>query len=128
MGALSFWYFWTIQARKKLINLIFKKGKILGEAQCCSISADWIFRVVNFGFHYLRHFSINFENSWAHLAANYLNFPKNTQLLTFGWFWRIQGWLRLAHFLMIEFCVLPTMNIFLKMLSWKMLDFRVGSD
>ena len=88
MGALSFWYFWTIQARKKLINLIFKKGKILGEAQCCSISADWIFRVVNFGFHYLRHFSINFENSWAHLAANFLNFSKHPKHFLFGWFLR----------------------------------------
>ena len=76
MGALSFWYFWTIQARKKLINLILKKGKILGESQYGSISADWIFRVAKFGFHYLRHFSINFGNSCAHLAANSLNFPK----------------------------------------------------
>ena len=37
MGALSFWYFWTKQARKKLINLILKKGKILGEAQFLKI-------------------------------------------------------------------------------------------
>ena len=90
MGALSFWYFWTIQARKKLINLILKKGKISGEAQYGSISADWIFRVVNFGFHYLRHFSINFENSWAHLAANFLNFSKHPKHFLFGWFlWKL---------------------------------------
>ena len=36
----------------------------------------WILRVANLGFNYLRHFSINFGNSCAHLAANSLNFPK----------------------------------------------------
>ena len=45
------------------------------------------FRVANFGINYLRHFSINFGNSCAYLAAIFLNFfnspnirktPKNT--------------------------------------------------
>ena len=44
--------------------------------------------VANFRINYLRQFSFNFENSCAHLAANFLNFSKHTQLFTFGWFWR----------------------------------------
>ena len=40
-----------------LENLIFKKSKISGVALNGSISADWLFRVANFGFNYLRHFS-----------------------------------------------------------------------
>ena len=77
-------------SEKKLINLILKKGKILGEEQYGSISADWIFRVVNFGFHYLIHFSIIFENSWADLAANFLNFSKHPKHFLFGWFlWKL---------------------------------------
>ena len=42
-----------------------------------SISADWIFRVANFEFHYLRHFSIDFQNFCAHLTVNILNFWKH---------------------------------------------------
>ena len=77
MGAISFWYFWTIWLRKKLKNLILKKSKISGVAQNGSISADWIFRVANFGFHYLRHFSIDIQNFCAHLTVNFLNFLKH---------------------------------------------------
>ena len=42
--------------------------------------------VANLRFDYLRCFSINFENSCAHLAANFLNFSKHTHLFRFGWF------------------------------------------
>ena len=42
-----------------------------------SISADWIFRVANFGFNYLRHFFNNFANYCAHLTVNFLNFWKH---------------------------------------------------
>ena len=87
MGEISFWYFWTIWLRKKFENVILKKSKISGVTENGSISNDWIFRVANFGFNYLRHFSINFGNSCAYLAAIFLNFfnspnirktPKNT--------------------------------------------------
>ena len=57
MGEISFWYFWTIQIRKKLKNLILKKSKISGVAQNGSISADWIFRVANFALHFLFYIS-----------------------------------------------------------------------
>ena len=77
MGEISFWYFQTIWLRKKLKNLILKKDKILGMAWIGLISADWNFRVANFGFNYLRHFSINFGNSCAHLAANFLRHKPN---------------------------------------------------
>ena len=32
MGALSFWYFWFIRIRKRLINFILKKTKFVGGA------------------------------------------------------------------------------------------------
>ena len=44
--------------------------------------------VANFRINYLRQFSFNFENLFAHLAANFLNYSKHTQLFTFGWFGR----------------------------------------
>ena len=88
MGAISFWYFWTIWLRKKLKNLILKKSKISGVAQNGSISADWILRVANFGLHYLWHFIINFGNSCACLAANFLNFSKHPTQFLLEWFWR----------------------------------------
>ena len=40
-------------------------------------------RVANFRFNYLSHFTINFQNSGAHLAANFLNFPKHPKLFEF---------------------------------------------
>ena len=86
MGAISFWYLWTIWLRKKVKNLILKKSKISGVAQNGSISADGIFRVANFGFQYLRHFFNNFANSCAHLVANFLNFSKHPQHLSFDGF------------------------------------------
>ena len=89
MGDFSFWYFWDIWLKKKLKNLILKKSKISGLAQIGSISAVWVFGVANFGFHYLRHFSINFENSCAHLVANFLNFLKLPQHFEFALFWMI---------------------------------------
>ena len=69
-------------------NLILKKIKISGVAQNGSISADWIFRVANFGFDYLSHFFNNFANSCAHLVANFLNFSKHPLTLIIWWFWR----------------------------------------
>ena len=45
-------------------------------------------RVANFGFNYLRHFSIDFWNSCAHLTANFLNFWKHPQHFRLQWFWR----------------------------------------
>ena len=69
-----------------LENLIFKKSKISGVAQDGSISADWLFRVANFGFNYLRHFFNNFANSCAHLVAIFLNFSKHPQHLWFDGF------------------------------------------
>ena len=73
-----------------LLNHIIKKKVYWYHPQHGSIFADWIFRVVNFGFHYLRHFSINFENSWAHLAANFLNFSEHPKHFLFGWFlWKL---------------------------------------
>ena len=42
-----------------------------------------IFRVVNFGFNYLRHFFNNFANFCAHLVGNFLNFSKHPQHLKF---------------------------------------------
>ena len=57
-------------------------------AQNGSISADWILRVANFGLHYLWHFIINFGNSCACLAANFLNFSKHPTQFLLEWFWR----------------------------------------
>ena len=88
MGEISFWYFWTIEVRKKLKNLILKKSKILEVASNGSISADWVFRVANFGFNYLRHFSVDFQNSCAHLTANFLNFWKHPKHFRLERFWR----------------------------------------
>ena len=69
-------------------NLIFKKSKISGVALNGSIFADWLFRVANFGFNYLRNFFNNFANSCAHLFANFLIFSKHPLTLIIWWFWR----------------------------------------
>jgi len=63
-----------------------KKGQISGLAQIDIFSDFLVLGVANFRINYLRQFSFNFENSCAHLAANFLNFSKHTQLFTFGWF------------------------------------------
>ena len=65
-----------------------KKGQISGLAQSDIFSDFLVLGVANFRINFLRQFSFNFENSCAHLAANFLNFSKHTQLFTFGWFWR----------------------------------------
>ena len=65
-----------------------KKGQISGFAQIDIFSDFLVLGVANFRINYLRQFSFNFENSCAHLAANFLNFSKHTQLFTFGWLWR----------------------------------------
>ena len=71
-------------------NLIFKKSKISGVALNGSISADWLFRVANFGFNYLRHFFNNFANSCAHLVAccKFPEFFKTPPTFIIWWFWR----------------------------------------
>ena len=88
MGAISFRYSWTTGIIIKFRNLILKKGHISGLAQIDRFSDFLVLGVANFRINYLRQFSFNFENSCAHLAANFLNFSKHTQLFTFGWFWR----------------------------------------
>ena len=65
-----------------------KRAEISGLAQSDIFSDFLVLGVANFRINYLRQFSFNFENSCAHLAANFLNFSKHTQLFTFGWFWR----------------------------------------
>ena len=44
--------------------------------------------VANFNLNFLSHFSINFENSCAHFAANFLNLSKHTQILHIGCIWK----------------------------------------
>ena len=89
MGDFSFWYFWDIWLKKKFKNLILQKSKISGFAQISSIWIGWILGVANFGFNYLRHFSINFENSCAHLVANFLKFLKLPKHFKFACFSRM---------------------------------------
>ena len=92
-------------------NLILKKSKISGVAQNGSISADWIFRVANFGFNYLRHFSIDFQNSCAHLTANFLNFWKHPKHFILEWFWR-ELWTKNTKFRNQKICHFePTQKI-----------------
>ena len=55
-----------------------KKGQISGLAQIDIFSDFLVLGVANFRINYLRQFSFNFENSCAHLAANFLNFSKHT--------------------------------------------------
>ena len=50
-----------------------KKGQISGLAQTDIFSDFLVLGVANFRINYLRQFSFNFENSCAHLAANFLN-------------------------------------------------------
>ena len=45
--------------------------------------------VATFDMNYHRHFFINFNKLCAHLAANFLNFPKHPWPFTFWWFWRM---------------------------------------
>ena len=66
-----------------------KKSKISGFDQISSIWIGWILGVANFGFNYLRHFSINFENSCAHLVANFLKFLKLPKHFKFACFSRM---------------------------------------
>ena len=47
------------------------------------------FRVANFRFNYLRHFLNNFENSCAHLVANFLKFLKLPKHFKFACFSRM---------------------------------------
>ena len=84
VGAISFRYSWTTGIIIKFRNLILKKGHISGLAQIDRFSDFLVLGVANFRINYLRQFSFNFENSCAHLAANFLNFSKHTQLFTFG--------------------------------------------
>ena len=86
VGAISFRYSWTTGMKKKFRNLNLKKGQISGLAQIDIFSDFLVLGVANFRINYLRQFSFNFENLCAHLAANFLNFSKHTQLFTFGWF------------------------------------------
>ena len=65
MGQLSFWYIWATGIRKKMINLTFKKWNIF---------KGWL-KLAHFQH---SHFLINFENSCAHLGANFLNFLSET--------------------------------------------------
>ena len=86
LGEISFRYSWTTEVTKKFRNLILKKGQISRLAQIDIFSDFLVLGVDNFRINYLRQFSFNFENLCAHLAANFLNFSKHTQLFTFGWF------------------------------------------
>ena len=86
VGGISFRYSWTTGVIIKFRNLILKKGQISGLAEIDIFSDFLVLGVANFRINYLRQFSFNFENSCAHIAANFLNFSKHTQL--FGWFWR----------------------------------------
>ena len=88
VGAISFRYSWTTGMKKKFRNPNLKKGQISGLAQIDIFSDFLVLGVANFRINYLRQFSFNFENLCAHLAANFLNFSKHTQLFTCGWFWR----------------------------------------
>ena len=85
----SFWYFLATLLKKSWKTSSSKKGYISGLAQIGSFSADWNLGVANFGFNYLGHFSINFENFCAHFAANFLNFMIEPQHFKFAWFLRM---------------------------------------
>ena len=82
-----------------------------------SIPADWVFRVANFGFNYLRHFSINFQNSCTHLTANFLNFWKHLQHFRLVWFWR-ELWTKNKKFRNRKNCYF---NLFLFLLEGNLL-------
>ena len=86
VGAISFRYSWTTGIIINFRNLTLKKGQISGLAQIDIFSDFLVLGVANFRINYIRHFSFNFENSCAHLAANFLNFSKHIQLFIFGWF------------------------------------------
>merc|ERR1719410_1919857 len=88
VGAISFGYSWTTGIKKSSEILSHKKGQISGLAQIDIFSDFLVLGVANFRINYLRQFSFNFENLCAHLAANFLNYSKHTQLFTFGWFGR----------------------------------------
>ena len=63
---------------KKYRNLIHKKVQISGFAQIDIFSDFLVLGVANFRINYLRQFSFKFENSCAHLAANFLIFSKQS--------------------------------------------------
>ena len=84
VGAISFRYSWTTGMKKKFRNPHLKKSQISGLAQIDIFSDFLALGVANFRINYLRQFSFNFKNSCAHLAANFLNFLKHTQLFRFG--------------------------------------------
>merc|ERR1711978_450187 len=65
--------------KKSTEILCTEKGQISGLAQSDIFSHFLVLGVANFRINYLRQFSSNFENSSAHLAANFLNFSKHTQ-------------------------------------------------
>ena len=78
MGDFSFRYSWAwgIGLKKNWKISSSQKVRFQGWLKMAHFLSYWILRVANLGFNYLRHFSINFGNSCAHLAANSLNFPK----------------------------------------------------
>ena len=80
LGDFSFSYFWGIWLKKKQISSS-KKVRLKDWLKLPPISAAWIFGVAYFRFHYLRHFSISFKNSWAHIVANFLKFLKLPNIL-----------------------------------------------
>ena len=87
MGALSFWYIWSIGIRKKWKIFIFKKRKIFRGGSNWNIFNLTFLGGANFKFNFLSHFLINFKNSCAYLGANFLNFMKHPQLFKFWCFW-----------------------------------------
>ena len=87
MGALSFWYIWSIGIRKKWKIFIFKKRKIFRGGSNWTIFSLTFLGGANFKFNFLSHFLINFKNSCAYLGANFLNFMKHPQLFKFWCFW-----------------------------------------
>ena len=114
MGEISFWHFQTILVKIFFKNLIHKKRKILGVAQNGSISADWIFRVANFEFHYLRHLFLNRFLKFLLLVPIWLQiswiFGNTPNILYWKGFWR-EFWTKNTKFKNQKMCYFkPTHN------------------
>ena len=89
LGDFSLWYSLAWKINIFFEYIILEKCYISGLAQIDTFFACWILRVATFGMNYHRHFFINFNKLCAHLAANFLNFPKHPWPFTFWWFWRM---------------------------------------
>ncbi len=79
----------TLRLARSQQNIVTERRCVQGWLKLAQFGLVEFWGVANFGFNYLKHFSINFENSCAHLVANFLKFLKLPKHFKFACFSRM---------------------------------------